>query len=725
MNLRIHDPLRQPEHRRRLVALVGSELLADLAEVRPELRLADDGRRPLFGLLGGLMTMAGEATAFDEQMPALLRVACRSAGDIGQRLRGPQPNSALRLIQRLLVVVAELALGDQRGHGVLIVLRRLGAVGLPRLRVGEEGFARRHQIMADRVDLGFGESLLVVRQSRGIVVRQAVEVRHLGVGPEVARRTQPLHREVVVALLGPTIQTRPDLPQIARTIVEIAFDLDPLGRRQILQRRSRFEAHVGPDIAASLAAGDFMAAEAAVLADQVVPAHQLRRFVAMIGADQIGHLMMALEAVRLGEPLLRHREFPVAGVNVVPLEFLLPLLLAEFIVWRVRRPLERSRTALAVVAGRAAELLERMLAGCRPEQFEPRMNGVLIDAGLGQLLVVDLSQLEIARIGDGVGVGQSGQDLPPLFEPLPSIGEAAALFGGRLHQRFESVLGVGGPLDAEVAGHAAVVAGRVLEVVVDAVFVVGDLVNLGRRGVAVDDPEAANPVAPAPFLVDRLLDTCVEFVVELLQMDGFLGEILVEGDQFLVQFLHLGRKGVAHCVGIGELRPEIVDFLHQVLCVVGVWTMMLDRDVVEADLRSERRIQVERNRLGFLLFRQLRGDLGLKRGDLLHYFRLRPFLARLFHGRFRRVHLFFGRNLLDRHPLREFGFDVAEDPLFDFVLAEMILREHHHHRHEHGDAGQREDHVELVLIAEEFIGRSHESASEEAQGQPSLGFGET
>src|SRR5262249_32492339 len=74
---------------------------------------------------------------------------------------------------------------------------------------------------------------------------------------------------------------------------------------------------------AALGAADLVAAEAAVLADEVVAAQDLGRLLPAAVADQVGHQVVALDAARLDEASRQHRERPV--VERLPAVPLLPL----------------------------------------------------------------------------------------------------------------------------------------------------------------------------------------------------------------------------------------------------------------------------------------------------------------------------------------------------------------------------------------------------------------
>src|SRR5262249_32644781 len=143
--------------------------------------------------------------------------------------------------------------------------------------------------------------LLLFRQHVRTVVAEAVEVWHLRIFAEGARRLNPFARPLLVGLFRDAAQARTDLPHPARRIQGVGLRLVLLGRRQQLQRRRRLQTQIGTDWTAALDAGDFMAAEAAVFLDEVVTLEQLRRFFLAAVADQVRDLMMALQAARFEE----------------------------------------------------------------------------------------------------------------------------------------------------------------------------------------------------------------------------------------------------------------------------------------------------------------------------------------------------------------------------------------------------------------------------------------
>ena len=131
---------------------------------------------------------------------------------------------------------------------------------------------------------------------------------------------------------------------------------------------------------------------------------------------------------------------------------------------RVRGVGEVGARALAAVADRAAEAVDRV-----------RAVGVEVEARRDHL-----------PLGvDGRRARRSG---------------AGATAKTRRHRLAVGVLVVAEPVDPLVAGRAAVVAGDVLEVVVDRQLGEADLLDLGRRGGQVDAGQAAEPGEQAEVL---------------------------------------------------------------------------------------------------------------------------------------------------------------------------------------------------------------------------------
>ncbi len=135
--------------------------------------------------------------------------------------------------------------------------------------------------------------------------------------------------------------------------------------------------HVGADsLVRARPAVDFMAAVAAVLADEVIALDKLRsgRFGEPLARLEIDNLMVALQAARLLEPLRQHRVDPVVVAS--PAVLIVPFMPLLRRVGRVRRPHEAGRTPLSLMADRAAERLHRMRTGRAHEEIEFGMRRV-------------------------------------------------------------------------------------------------------------------------------------------------------------------------------------------------------------------------------------------------------------------------------------------------------------------------------------------------------------
>ena len=176
--------------------------------------------------------------------------------------------------------------------------------------------------------------------------------------------------------------------------------------RQIIERRYRFEPQVRANLAAFLLSLDFMAADAAIFADQVVAAQQLGGLVAVVRAVQISDLMMALQARRFDKARGQHRIIPQERVRIGPPVMILePLLGFGRAVRRMERSVERGSRSLAAMARGAAELLGRMFAVGADEQVQSGM-------GLNSLMRESVStSLDSLLIFKWCGSGRSRASL--------------------------------------------------------------------------------------------------------------------------------------------------------------------------------------------------------------------------------------------------------------------------------------------------------------------------
>src|SRR6185295_16284314 len=119
---------------------------------------------------------------------------------------------------------------------------------------------------------------------------------------------------------------------------------------------------VGADGFAGIEPIDLMAAEAPVLANQLISFEELGSGVGKLRVDsQLDDGVVTLEARSLPQPLGVHRILPevIGGVPV----FVVPILANVRRIRGMRGVLETGPRSLAFVAARAAELLHRMRAG--------------------------------------------------------------------------------------------------------------------------------------------------------------------------------------------------------------------------------------------------------------------------------------------------------------------------------------------------------------------------
>ena len=194
----------------------------------------------------------------------------------------------------------------------------------------------------------------------------------------------------IVASRGVDIEERtellPRLPTIGARADLLNESLDPFakgfqpwigGNRLGDLVEVRGDSHVGADalVGASVAV-DLVAAVAAVLTDQVVALDELRRggLGKPLRGFEIDHLMMALQAARLLEPVWEHRLDPVMVVE--PPVLVMPLVSLNRRIGGVRGPLEARCAPLPLMADRAAESLHRVGAGRSDEEIETRVSGV-------------------------------------------------------------------------------------------------------------------------------------------------------------------------------------------------------------------------------------------------------------------------------------------------------------------------------------------------------------
>jgi hypothetical protein len=203
------------------------------------------------------------------------------------------------------------------------------------------------------------------------------------------------------------------------------------------------------------------------------------------------------------------------------------------VVGAVRRVGEAGSAALAVVARTAAELLRGMLAIGADKEIEPRMGGELRDTRRRQHRL-HIHRFDVVRVGDlGDIIPIENRSaflvLPIRFFPYPAIIEVLGLGEAALHERavilrqgLQVFTRVGGAVDAEVAGHTAVEARHVLEVVIDRDVVDRELLNLDGAGKRIDDGEGPDRVVDRPALGNGQLDLSIDAVIDLLEIGGRL-----------------------------------------------------------------------------------------------------------------------------------------------------------------------------------------------------------
>jgi hypothetical protein len=209
--------------------------------------------------------MACQATFLTEQVAAGLGVALDFAELFVERPDGPVGgDQGLGVIQLLLFAITQLAVFGfrfQLGHD----FRKLQII-----------MAGVEQVVDDAVNFRGREVFLAGAMKRiRIVIAEAIVMRHFGVGPKFAGRHQPLESPFLVGLFADAEQARPDFTHGAGRVVRVGQQLGTLLRRQPLQGRIGLQAKVGSDGATVLIAVDFVAAEAAKLADQAIALEQL------------------------------------------------------------------------------------------------------------------------------------------------------------------------------------------------------------------------------------------------------------------------------------------------------------------------------------------------------------------------------------------------------------------------------------------------------------------
>ena len=186
-------------------------------------------------------------------------------------------------------------------------------------------------------------------------------------------------------------------------------------------------------------------APAAQLPHQAIARQELaRRRIAVAAARfQVGHGRVTLQAAGLDEAARQHGKIPVriAGPTVL----LPPAGLLFQVVGRVRGPAKIGGTPLPFMAGRAAELCQRMRTVLSDEQVRPRMAAIgLLHVGQRPLdaLMTCRATIDAAPGGGLSGHGQVGQ--------VDSRRSAAARPRGRRRRA-----GFAGGRSAEIVSRAA------------------------------------------------------------------------------------------------------------------------------------------------------------------------------------------------------------------------------------------------------------------------------
>lgn len=450
-----------------------------------------------------------------------------------------------------------------------------------------------------------------------------------------------------------------------------------------------------------------MAAEAAHLAHQVVAAEQLGGLFLAAVADQVGHLVMALQTGGLDEPAGQHREVPEMIVG--PAVLLAPLLFLAEVGRRVGGQAEAGGAALAVVADGAADLLGGVRAVGIDEQVEPGMGGVHRHLGRRQLHCADLpgqvAQVEAELLAAFLAIVEQ------LARPAqPEVGLV-----GFVRQGVQLVPVERGPLDAQVTGGAAIVARHVLEAAVfDGQVVQMDLVDPGRRGKAIEDRQRADAVVDGPGLLRRALGKAIERGCDPFEVFLGVGQVALQGFQLLADlFTILLLSRINRRLGLLQLVFQPLDLLLQLLS-------FLLREAVLGRLRSGVTNVLHRN----VVVTGLRVQVGL---DFLVAGIVVVALDQVFLLRRRHVLFLVGQGLaggddglfpdldqlrvgqvVDHLPFAQGRLHVAELALDRLVLPVIVVREHPDTAKQHRHARNREDDVHHPLIAIRFISRSHD-----------------
>ncbi len=212
--------------------------------------------------------------------------------------------------------------------------------------------ARRQEIRGDGPDFDRLQTPRVVQALAVEVVVHAEQLRHPRAGANRGGLGDPGFERGGVELAGDAAEARPDLRHGLRPWPHVRAD--PLAR--------------GAD------AAYLVAPEAAVLPHELVAGQEFGG--GRIGKPparlQVHQVVVALQAVALGEPPRPHRKVPIEIAE--PAAALgTPLGLLGQVVRRMRREAKLGGAPLAVVADRAAELGRRMGALRAAKEVRPRM----------------------------------------------------------------------------------------------------------------------------------------------------------------------------------------------------------------------------------------------------------------------------------------------------------------------------------------------------------------
>ena len=189
-----------------------------------------------------------------------------------------------------------------------------------------------------------------------LLVVQVEKQRHPGVGPEFFGIGDPLFRPAARGLHREVAQTGAHLAELASPGGGIG------GNALRFFRGLGLKPHVGANRLAGVVPIDLMAAEAAILTDQLVALVQLGGGRPERGVlSQFDHIVVALQTGRFHHPLGPHRVFPVVVVEVAILLF--PLGGLSGGIGGVRSVLEAGPRPAATVAGGAAKFLQGVGAG--------------------------------------------------------------------------------------------------------------------------------------------------------------------------------------------------------------------------------------------------------------------------------------------------------------------------------------------------------------------------